>query len=105
MLSMKIRLLLFPLLTFYLLAISATTIHKNYATVSGKTRVSGHAPVASVNMKAKKLSFFKKIFLKLFVRKSKAADESKAGKLSSTSLFLGIASWALLLLGLAVPYV
>jgi hypothetical protein len=102
---MKIKLLLLPLLAFCLLAISATSTQRNYAAIPVEVQSTNHAPVVSNEMKVEKFTFFQKIFFKLFVRKSKVGDEGKAERLSSTSLFLGIASWALLLLGLAVPYV
>lgn len=102
---MKTKILLSPLFGIYLLLISATSIEQKDTTISVKSQVTTEIPVASTEVKFKKLNFFQKVIFKIFVRKDKRADESKADKLASTSLSFGIGSWITLLLGLALPYV
>lgn len=101
---MKLKLWLFPLFGIYLLLISATTIKTEDKSAPAENQVSTVIPSASDMVNAHKLNFFQRLALKIFVRKHKDGDVSKADKLASTSLGLGIGACALLILGMFVPY-
>jgi len=100
---MKIRLWLFPLLGIYLFLVSATSVEKIQKPM-GEIQVAASVPVSATTVQTQKLNIFQRILNKLLMRKDKA-DVTKAGNLASTSLGLGIAACAAILLGFAVPYI
>ena len=102
---MKLKLWLFPLFGIYLLLVSATTIKIEEKSVPVETQLSAVMPATAHSVKVHKLNFFQKLVFKLFVSKNKQSDTEKADKLASTSLGLGLGAFAILILGLFVPYV
>ncbi len=100
---MKTQLCLFPLLGIYLFLISAACIERKENQMPVQNQVVAEMPIAANQVTTYRLNFFQRLMLKLFVKKEKQVDESKADKLAVTSLFLGIGAWALFLSALAAP--
>jgi hypothetical protein len=102
--AMKLKLWLIPLFSVYFLFTSATTSKTEIKSAPADSQASTIIPSTSNSVKAHTLNFFQRLALKIFVRKHKEGDVSKADKLASTSLALGIGTFVALLLGAVVPY-
>lgn len=100
---MKLRICLFPLLVICLFLVSATSVEKKDTSTGSELQVTTASPATSKVVKVPKLNFIQRLMLKLFVRKEKQPASLKADRLAATSLSLGIAAWAVFILGLAAP--
>jgi len=99
---MKIKLWMFPLLGIYLFLVSATSIEKIHRPTD-EIQVANVMPVSATTVQTQKPNIFKRILYKLFVQKE-SADGTKADRLASTSLGLGIAAFGAILFGFAIPF-
>ena len=102
---MKLRLRIFPTLAIYMLLVSATCIEKRDTSIVNRESLTITNHKNSNVLKVRKLNFFQRLIVKIFLKKNKLADGTKADKLASTSLLLGVGACAFLLLGLFIPYV
>ena len=102
---MKLRLRIFPILAIYMLLVSATCIEKRDTSIVNRESLTITNHKNSNVLRVRKLNFFQRLIVKIFLKKNKLADGTKADKLASTSLLLGVGACAFLLLGLFIPYV
>ena len=102
---MKISFRIFPILAIYMLLVSATCIEKIDTSIVNRENITITNHKNSNALKVHKLNFFQRLIVKIFLKKNKLADGTRADKLASTSLLLGVGACAFLLLGLFIPYV
>ncbi len=102
---MKLSLRIFPILAIYMLLVSATCIEKIDTSIVNRENITITNHKNSNALKVHKLNFFQRLIVKIFLKKNKLADGTRADKLASTSLLLGVGACAFLLLGLFIPYV
>lgn len=102
---MKLSLRIYPILAIYMLLVSATCIEKIDTSIVNRENITITNHKNSNALKVHKLNFFQRLIVKIFLKKNKLADGTRADKLASTSLLLGVGACAFLLLGLFIPYV
>ena len=101
---MKVTLKLFMLLGMYVFLTSSVCIEKREPLLNA-TQSNAMTGIQEFNLhKRHKLTFFKRLALKLLLKKYKLNKSVNADKLASTSLLLGILACGFLLLGMLLPY-
>jgi hypothetical protein len=102
---MNLKISLFPLVCICLLLSSATTIKVHPKPVSHKEEVIMQTPLSINTPTENKLNFFQRLTLKMALKKFQPANPTKADEQANTSLMIGIAACAFLVLGLIVPLI
>ena len=100
---MQLVLHIVSFMSIYILMVSAT-VAKKEATIADRQNIiiPGHS--SSSGVKVYKLNFFQRIMVKFLLKDKKLKKSLNADKLASTSLWLGIAACAFILLALLLPY-
>ena len=88
-----------------MLLISATCIEKRDTSIVNKQTLTITNNNNYKLVKVHKLNFFQRLIVKLLIKKKRLAEGTKADRLASTSLLLGIGACAFILLGLFIPYI
>jgi|GEM_PF-2582758 len=100
---MRLVLYIFSFMGIYILLVSAT-IAKKDATIADRQNIIMTEHSSSSVVKVHKLNFFQRTILKFLLKDKKLKKSIDADKLASTSLWLGIAAYAFILLALLLPY-
>ena len=96
--------LLLVLISF--LSIAATIEKVPPLTITPSTETAVVYPLATEEVRQKKMNFFERILFKLSIMKfKKAADTEKADRQTRSALIFGIVALGTLLIGLVVPYI
>lgn len=102
---MKLLLRVFPIVSIYMLLVSATCIERADTSIVNRQDITITNQKSYKALKVHKLNFFERLLVRFFIKKNKLADGTRADRMASTSLFLGVGACVFLLLGLAVPYI
>ena len=88
-----------------MLLTSATYIVRPDTSIVNKQNITITDHNNSNVLKAHKLNFFQRLMVKFLIKKNELLNGTRADKLASTSLGLGIGACASILLGLFVPFI
>ena len=101
---MRLRIRIFPILFIYLFLISAIPIVRRDSSKINKHSITLTYHNNSNLQKFHKLNFFQRLIVKFYLKRNKLQNVTRADKLASASLWLGLGACGLVLFGFLFRY-